>query len=173
MYLFPNHSAVASLQNTAITHDISLFALSSLLFIHSMPVKEPIMRSSHSTKSNHQATHVIKPGVSCCGAFRREKRESISGSDHILQAQRQAEIFQVTVARIQCCLPCVSTAADRGREEGAPAFIHGWKVPSDADSPSSITNTPYIMCSSLLPWDFADEEAGSEEMSGHYAAIKG
>lgn len=126
MYLFPNHSAVASLQNTAITHDISLFALSSLLFIHSMPVKEPIMRSSHSTKSNHQATHVIKPGVSCCGAFRREKRESISGSDHILQLRGKLRFSKSRWQEYSAAFPvCPRQLTGAGKKELLPLYTVG------------------------------------------------
>lgn len=94
----------------------------------------------------------------------------------MLELRAQAEIFQGLLARegglvsLPVSIPQQPTG---GREEGAPTFIFCRKVPWHADSPLPITNIASVICPSLSPWDFANEQAGSEEMSGHRAAIKG
>lgn len=173
----PNRFTVTSPKNNVINHNIRLLALSSLLCIDSMPVKEspfwgPLIPQSLIT----EATHIIRPGISCCGSFRRKKKESISGSDQMLQLRGPDEILCVTAARVQCWFLWLCLAHSslwRAGKKKTPTFTDCSKVPLHTASPWPITNNPYILCSSLLLWDFADEEAGSEEMSGHHAAIKG
>ena len=134
------------------------------------------MRPIHVTKSNQKSNihHKIR-GCLLWGLQQREKRKASLDQIECLNSVSKLRLSkawwpEAEVGFLACVYP---TGADRGQERRSSTSTFCSWVPRHADHSLPITNIPSVIWPSLPPWDFANEEAGSEEMSGHSTALKG